>query len=161
MKKLLFAVLLISHTLALFAQNKPDTSLKTIDCYVAGSVSVPTGNSFKQDAYPSFEFGINCKNMTFGINTGRMSFDKSPFNGEKIDNYYSEIKMMTSFPIGQIKGYIVGGWGMYYNSSHEFIEYGAGVVYSVNKIDFMLQVSNWNQIVYLSPGIAYNFSFKK
>lgn len=160
MKKQLLIIFLIASVATTFSQ-KIDSTKKTLDCYVSLSASAPTSDNFKQNGYPSFEFGISCKNMMFGINTGRMSFDKSPYVGENIKNYYSEIKMMTMFPIGPIKGYVLGGIGEYYESTHMFIEYGGGIDYSVGKFDLTLQVSNWNQIVYLSPGITYNFSIKR
>ena len=126
--------------------------------YISGCLSMSTGDNFNQSAYPSLELGACFKNFCFGFNSGRLNIDKSPFNGEKIENYYYELKSSVSFPLGAFKGYVVAGWGQYYNSTHSFIEYGGGVVYSIKKIDLMIQVSNWDRTVYVSPCIAYNFS---
>ncbi len=143
--------------LSTFAQT--DSTKKSLDCYFAGSVSMSTGDNFKQNSYPSLELGVCVKNMTFGFNAGRMNIDKSLFGGERIDNYYYELKTAVYFPIGSIKGFAVAGLGQY-NPHHVFIEYGGGFVCSINKIDLIMQVSSWDNMVYLSPGIAYNFSIK-
>lgn len=134
-----------------------DSAAKSLDCYVAGGISMSGGNNFKQNSYPSLELGVYFKNLAVAFNMGRSNFDKSTFGSEKIDNYYYELKTIAYFPIGGIKGYVIGGMGQYYNSAHSFIEYGGGIVYSISKVDLILQVSNWDRQVYLSPGIIYNF----
>lgn len=160
MKKLLL-IIVAAFSMNAYAQTStPEPKAKSLDCYAAGSLSMSTGNDFKMSSYPSLELGISRGNTAFGFNSGRSNLGKSPYAGENIKNYYGEAKVMVYFPIGSIKGYVIGGLGAYYNSNHSFIEYGGGVVRSVGKIDLMLQVSNWDQIVYLSPGIAYNFSIK-
>ena len=156
----LFLITIASLALNISNAQTDSSKHKPLDCYVAGSLSMSTGDNFAASSYPSFEFGFCWKNMAFGLNTGRMSLEKSPYDGEQIENYYSEIKTNIYFPIGPIKGYVVTGWGQYYNSKHSFIEYGGGIVRSIGKFDLMLQVSSWNQCMYLSPGIAYNFSIK-
>lgn len=154
MKKILF----IAFGLFAMSSFAQDSKPKSLDCYVAGSVSMPSGNNFKQDAYPSLEVGVCKKNFMFGLSSGRLNFDTSPYGKEKADNYYYELKTYASFPIGEIKGFVVAGWGQVFNSNHTFIEYGGGLVYSIKKVDLIVQVSSWDGKVYLSPGIAYNFS---
>ena len=155
MEKTLF-ILLTAFSLSSFAQTEP--AKKSLNCYASGSLSMATGDNFKQNSYPSIELGIFATdNLSFGFNTGRLNLDKSPYSGEKIQNYYYELKSSASFPIGSIRGFVVGGWGQYYDSNHSFIEYGGGIYYSVKKFDFVLQVSNWDKTTYLSPGIVYNF----
>jgi len=157
MKKIVcFTIVLLS--ISSYAQ--PDsTKKKSLDCYFAGSVSMSTGDNFKQNSYPSLELGVCHKNLAFGLNLGRLNFDESPYVIEKIDNYYFELKSMAYFPVGSLKGYVIAGWGQY-KPDHSFIEYGGGIAYSIKNIDLVLQISNWDRIVYLSPGIAYNFCIK-
>jgi hypothetical protein len=158
MKKNLFIILMLI-SIKSFAQTEP-TQKKALDCYLSGSLSVSTGTNFRQNSYPSVEMGVYVKNLAFAFNTGRLNFGKSPYKGEKLKNYYYELKTTASFPLGEIKGYVIAGWGQYYNSNHNFIEYGGGIIYSIKKIDLIIQVSNWDGTVYLSPGVVYNFSMK-
>ena len=157
MKKVLI-IALTSFTLNSYAQTD-STKKKSLDCYFAASVSMSTGDNFKQNSYPSIELGVCFKNIAFGINTGRFNFDESPYGVEKYDYYYYELKTVAYFPLGSLKGYAIAGWGQY-KPNHSFIEYGGGFVYSIKKFDLIMQVSNWDRIVYLSPGIAYNFTIK-
>ncbi len=157
MKKIVISAI-VSFALSASAQTD-STKKKSLDCYFAASVSMSTGDNFKQNSFPSLELGVYFKNLAFGFNAGRFNFDKSPYGAEKLDNYYYELKTVVSFPIGSIKGYAMAGWGQY-KPVHSFIEYGGGIIYSINSFDLMMQVSNWDKVVFVSPGIAYNFSIK-
>lgn len=63
-------------------------------------------------------------------------------------------------PIGSIKGFVVAGWGQYYSTTHSFIEYGVGASYSIKNFDLGITASNWDRVVYVTPGICYNFSVR-
>jgi hypothetical protein len=151
--KTIIAILLL-FSIASYSQNVDQK--KHLNSYVSASLSMSGGDNFKLNSYPSLEVGaFATDNLSFGLNIGRLNLDKSPYSCEKLDNYYYELKSSATFPLGSIKGFIVGGWGQYYNTT--FLEYGGGIIYSVNKFDFVLQVSNWDKATYLSPGIVYNF----
>lgn len=159
MKKILAICIAVAASLCVSAQDS--TRVKTLDCYFGASLSTATGNNFYQSSYASAELGVCRKNTSFAFAMGRGNLDASPYGKEKIDNYWFEAKAYATVPIGNIKGIVVFGWGQYFNSNHSFIEYGAGFSYSVKKFDLGLTVSNWDNVVYVSPGISYNFSFKK
>jgi hypothetical protein len=161
MKKL-FIVALSVLTLNTYSQMDSakchrGSATKSLDCYFAGGISTSTGDDLKQSTWPSAELGVCFKAVSFGLNVGRFNFDKSPYAGEKIDNYYYEVKTIACFPICSIKGFVMAGWGQY-KPTHSFVEFGGDIVYSVKRFDLIVQVSNWNGILNVSPGIAYNFS---
>ncbi len=137
--------------------SQTDTTKKSLDCYISGSLSTSNGNNFNSNSYAGIEIGVCVKNITLGLASGRGNLD---FSSELIQNYWYEIKTSVSKPIGNVKCFILAGWGQYYNTTNSFIEYGAGFSYSIKNIDLCLQVSNWDKITYVSPGIAYNFSIK-
>lgn len=141
-----------------YSQDTTKTK-KVLDCYIAASLSTSSGSNFNQSTFPSVELGISKKMMTIGFIIGRSNLEKTTI--EKLENYWYEIKTTASMPIGPIKGFILAGWGQYYNSNQNFIEYGAGFSYSIKKFDLNMQVSSWYNTVYISPGITYNFKLKK
>lgn len=146
----------------LSANAQTDTTWgKVLNCYAAASLSTSGGDNFEQISYASAEVGVCHKNMSFGFVSGRGSLAGFSYSTENIGNYWFELKTSASVQLGVVKGYALAGWGQYYNSHHRFIEYGVGLSYSVGKFDLMAQVSNWDKVVYVSPGVAYNFSFKK
>lgn len=151
MKKMLTIIFLLTSLFSL-AQDK-----KGVDKYISLSLSTSTADDFKIGSYVSLESGICVKNLTLGITLGRGNLACSSYDTERIENYYYEIKSYASMPIGNIKGFIIGGWGKYFNAKHSFIEYGVGFTYSIKKIDLGVSATNWDNIVYLSPGITYNF----
>jgi hypothetical protein len=151
MKRLLIIALSI-FTLSSFAQT--DSTKKKLDCYLAGSLSTSTGNNFNQNSYAGIELGVCAKNMMFGYATGRGNLD---FTSDMTENYWGEIKAYACHQFGSVKGYVLGGWGQYYKTTHSFIEYGGGASYSVKKFDLSITVSNWDNVWYISPGVCFNF----
>ena len=141
---------------ATFAQTKDTTKTdrKKLDCYFAGSMSTSTGDNFNQNTYAGVELGVCAKNMMFGFATGRGNLD---FTSDQTENYWYEIKSYASMPVGSVKAFVVAGWGQYYKTTHSFIEYGAGASYSIKKFDLSITVSNWDRVVYISPGVCFNF----
>ncbi len=156
MKKILLLSTMLMISISINAQT--DSSKKQLNCYVSGSLSTSTGNNFSQSNYAGLELGVCAKNMTFGFASGRGNLD---FSSDMIQNYWYELKTSASKQVGDVKCFVLAGWGQYYNTTHSFIEYGAGFSYSINKFDLCIQVSNWDKIVYVSPGIAYNFNIGK
>ena len=60
-------------------------------------------------------------------------------------------------PLGDLSGSVIFGYGGYFNSSRNFIEYGAGISYKVKHISYGVMVSNWDGVTYVTPNITYNF----
>ncbi len=157
MKKVGLLIALVAFTMGSFAQTD-STKSKGLDMYLGGSLSTSTGNNFNQNTYAGVELGVCAKNMMFGYATGRGNLD---FTSDMTQNYWGELKAYACLPIGSVKAFILGGWGQYYTSTHSFIEYGIGASYSVKKIDLSVTVSNWDGVVYISPGLCWNFHLGK
>ncbi|MBK9451597.1 MAG: hypothetical protein IPN95_19730 [Bacteroidetes bacterium] len=148
--------LLIALTLlTLSVYSQADSTKKHLNCYVSGSFSTSVNDNFKQGSYAGLELGVCLKNLMFGVASGRGNLD---FSTTGIQDYWFEVKAYACLPIGAVKGFAVAGWGQYYGTNHSFIEYGVGAAYSVKQWDFSLTVSNWDRVVYLSPGVTFNFA---
>lgn len=161
MKKLLL-IIMIAVGITASAQTDSTKSCcskpKSLDLYVSTGLSTATGNNFNQSTYAGVEIGVCRENVMFGFASGRGNLD---FTSDMTENYWYEAKVYATKQIGVVKGFVVAGWGQYYKTTHSFIEYGAGISYSIKKVDLCLTVSNWDNIVYVSPGICFNFSLGK
>ncbi len=127
-----------------------------------GALGLSIGNSsdsdFQHTSYPSIEAGITKDNVTLGLAVGRSNladFGKE-LKGSNINNYWYEAKGTASTPIGITNGYIVLGVGNYINTDTVFIEYGAGINYTLKKITYFVQASNWDRVWYNSVGVSFN-----
>lgn len=147
--------LILSLLLSINVFSQTDSTKKEIIPYISASLSTSTGGCFKVNSYYGLEAGIGIKNLAFGLAGGRGSFD---YSSENISNYWYELKSYVSFPVGSVRGFAVGGWGQYFNTGHSFLEYGVGAAYNVGRFDLSMTVSNWDNTVYLSPGICFNFN---
>ena len=161
MKKFLTIIGLFLATVT-FAQTTDSTSCckkeKTpITGYVSYGVSMTNGSDFKTSSYSGIEGGIMKGNLGLGVVFGRGSlagaFDKT----DNIHNYFWEAKMTGSFPIGNVSGTILMGYGAYIDTPHSFIEYGVGISYSVGKFAYGATYSNWDGVNYVTQGITFNF----
>lgn len=150
--KAFLLVLFTAVAMGVYAQA--DSTKKQLDCYVAGSFSTSVNDNFKQGSYAGVELGVCVKNLMFGLASGRGTLD---FSTNSIQDYWYEVKAYACMPIGAVKGFVVAGWGQYFDTHHSFIEYGLGAAYSVKQFDFSLTVSNWDRVTYLSPGVTFNF----
>lgn len=162
MKKFIaFIVLCIATTT--FAQGRfpqqfiDSTATKNnFDVYVSPSLSIgnSNGSTFEQTSYASVEFGV-CKNdVSYGVVLGRANLD---FKGkDNVNNYWYEAKVSPSFPLGKLNGFVLLGVGNYVDTKKIFIEYGGGFSCKPKKITYFAQVSNWDGLWYMSPGISFN-----
>lgn len=155
MKKIIFILILFVCSFNVFSQVD-SVSFGEITPYLGVSFSTSTGDNFKTNSYAGAEAGIGIENLMFGVAVGRGNLDFS--SSDNIQNYWYELKGYVSQPIGSVRGFAVAGWGQYFDTGHSFIEYGLGAAYSVGKFDIALTVSNWDKVVYVTPGICYNFS---
>lgn len=179
-KVILLAILLVST--ANFAQKKrsPNSvALKTNTAdtlsvvkpewknYIALSLSVSSGNTydtnenkytFSESSYPSVEFGFSKGNLAAGLAVGRGSLKGFGASDDKIGNYYAEIRITPSFPLGIIDANVVFGAGSYLVSTKgTFIEYGSGISYTAGDITYGIGYSNWDGVDYISPSLSYSF----
>ena len=152
MKKLLF-IFAILFTSVTFAQT--DSTCCSSDCpsimpYVAAGISIPNNSDFNAASYASTEVGVMIDNFTvagvFGVS-----------NLEPNSGYWYEGKVAVSQPLGYVSGYGVLGIGAYADGSSMFIEYGVGISKEFGNLGTFIQVSSWDGITYVTPGLSYSF----
>lgn len=155
MKKILFlAVAFLVSTLT-FAQDSTKTE-SPYTPYIAGGISMTNTDDFATASYPSVELGVMRDNLTVAAVFGRnnlANFD----NGLGIDNFWYEGKVAYSFPLGAVSGYGVFGVGAYIGNGNMFIEYGGGISKEFGPVGAFVQVSSWDGVTYLTPGLSYSF----
>lgn len=181
MKKLILLAILLVSSLS-FGQKKNTVALKsnkleTTDSisiaksewknYVSVGLSISSGNTydtnenaytFSQSAYPSIEFGFSKGNIAAGLSVGRGNFQGMATKEDKIGNYYAEIRVTPSFPLGIIDANVIFGAGSYFVSSKgTFIEYGSGISYTNANYTYGIGYSNWDGVDYITPSISYSF----
>lgn len=181
MKKLILLAILLVST-ANFAQKKRSPNAVAVKTntadststvktewknYIAVSVSMSSGNTydtnenkytFSESAYPSVEFGFSKGNIAAGLAVGRGSFKGLGSKEDQLGNYYAEIRITPSFPLGIIDANVVFGAGSYLVSSKgTFIEYGSGISYTAGNYTYGIGYSNWDGVDYISPSLSYSF----
>ena len=152
MRKLVLLVMCM-WAVSTFAQ---DSTKCNVGKYVSWGVSLSNNSDFNTGSYSSLEFGVVCNDVAFGLALGRGSLD-GIFKNDDIRNYFYEVKVAPSFPIGKVYGNIILGVGSYIDTKHNFIEYGLGVSYTHKKIGYGVSFSNWDGVDYVTPSITYNF----
>ena len=153
MKKLLLLIACMWFINAL-AQ---DSTKCNVGKYVSWGLSLSNNTDFNTGSYSSLEFGIVKHDVAAAVVFGRGNLDGIFRSGDVLSNYFYEIKVSPSFPIGKVCGNIILGYGGYFNASHNFIEYGLGVSYTHNKLGYGVSFSNWDGFDYVTPSITYNF----
>ena len=166
MKKL-FTLALLCLSLSLVAQTKIDsvkTKVATTDTsklkvcgYLSWGISVTNSSNFFESSYTGLEGGITYGDFGAGLIFGRGSLSGLGSKGDNIQNYFYEAKTFYSHPIGKFTPSILFGFGGYIATKHNFIEFGAGVSYSVKKMSYGITVSDWDGKPYLTPSVTYNF----
>ena len=153
MKKLLL-LLAVSLSLTSIAQNTTEGPNCPADItpYIATGLSIPNTVNFSADSYWSAEVGVMIDNFTvagvFGVN------NLESFN-TGINGYWYEGKVAYGFPLGYVDGYGVFGVGSYIGTKGSvFIEYGGGIMKSFGKVGTFIQVSSWDGVVYMTPGVS-------
>jgi len=135
-----------------------DTVNSGVDVYVAAGLSMSNtyDTTFAYTSYPSIEVGIMKNNWSLGLVLGR---GNNVFRTkDDISNYWWEVKTALSFPMGKFSGYGLLGIGNYMSTKRLFIEYGVGFSYMpTDHIGIFSQVSNWDGVWYITPGISYTF----
>ena len=161
MKKLLSVLSIMLLTSVTFAQmdsiniDSPKSTSCEVTPYIATGLSMTNTTDFKTSSYASIEAGIMIDNFSvgavFGVNNLR-SFNQG------INGYWYEGKVAYSFPLGFVDGYGVFGVGSYIGTKGSlFIEYGGGIMKSFGNLGTFIQVSSWDGIIYLTPGLSYSF----
>jgi hypothetical protein len=152
MKKLLLVLMVLVSV-----ESWSQCSENALNKYVSWGVSMSNNSDFNTGSYSSLEFGVIYNDVAAGLVFGRGSlqgvFDKT----DNIRNYFYELKVSPSFPIGKVYGNIILGVGGYIDTKHNFIEYGLGVSYTHKKIGYGVSFTNWDGVDYVTPSITFNF----
>jgi hypothetical protein len=160
MKKL-FYVLFAFIALTVTAQAQETKKEKTN--YVSASLSLANANgqTFSQSTYASVEYGIVRKSVMYGLAVGRGQLNgdvMSNTTGENFRNYFWQVRVQPTFPLGSVTGSVILGAGSYFATSDAgFIEYGLGVSKSYGDLSYGLSYSNWNGVDYVTPSVSYAF----
>lgn len=154
MKKVLFIILVIAN-LASFGQK--DSTKTPITKYVSIGVSMTNSTDFRASSYPSIEVGGMRNNVAVGFAVGRGSFKGMGDTSDSFNNYYYEVRASAYYPVGSISGVFILGYGGYFDTAHNFIEYGAGLSYSTKTLGYGITYSNWDGVNYVTPSITLNF----
>jgi hypothetical protein len=154
MKLLLTAILSVFTASLLHAQ---ETERAKPDLYVSAGLSISNSydTTFSYSSYPSLEVGLMKNNFSMGLVLGRSNL--SGFRNDDISNYWYELKAALAFPVGKFNGYGLLGVGNYISTERIFVEYGAGFSYSFKQWGVFSQVSNWDGVWYVTPGVSYTF----
>ncbi len=121
--------------------------------YLAAGLSVTNSGDFSNSSYFSVEGGVMYDNISFGAVVGRNNLS-GLFEDISLDNYWGEIKTAVSHPLGFVSIYGVLGAGAYFENGNMFIEYGAGLSKEFKNFGVFLQVSNWDGVDYITPGVS-------
>ena len=140
-----------------FAQTKDSTRYSPINGYLSLGLSMTNSSDFVTSSYTGIEGGISYKNISVGGIFGRGSLRGMWADGDNIKNYFYEVKATGSKEIGCITGSVLFGYGGYFNTSHHFIEYGAGISYTYKDFSYGVTYSNWDGTTYVTPSVTYNF----
>lgn len=158
MKKI-FPILFLFISSLMFGQTiNKDSTLKKYNPYFSIGLSMSNTSKFSLGSYPSAELGLSGKNITGGFILGRGNLKSIGEKTDAIFNYYYELKTSLFVSINKnVSVYGLLGAGSYFNFKHMFIEYGTAFFYSFGKLSYSTEVSNWDGIWYLTPGLTYNF----
>jgi hypothetical protein len=157
MRKLV-VLLMCMWAVSTFAQDSTKVEKTPITGYISAGFSTTNGDNFRQASYVALEAGAMYQNFGLGAIIGRGNMVGIGKKGDVIGNYYYEFKASGYFPLtGVLTGNILFGWGGYFDSSHQLIEYGVGMSYSYKKMGFGVMYSNWDGLNYVTPNITYNF----
>lgn len=167
MKKL-FTILAIFATLFATAQCNTDStsacSSKTkFSPYLSFGVSLTNSNEateqtrFSVRNYMGLEGGVCYGNLGLGAVLGRSFLLGSFASDDHINNYFAEVKSTVTQPVGNVNVTGLFGYGTYLGTKRNFIEYGLGMSYSINKFAYGMTFSNWDGTNFVTPSITYNF----
>jgi len=149
MKKLLLAIVLLVTTIT-FAQ---ETEKNNTSFYLATGVSITNSNDFSDSSYVSAEIGVMIDNVTFGAVFGRNNLTEMFGSNESFNNYWYEGKVAVYRSLGVVDGYGLLGIGSYIGNDSIFLEYGLGISREFKDLGVFIQVSNWDGVTYITPGI--------
>lgn len=166
MKNLFYALIaFIALTVTAQAQTQETNKSKLTQYVSAGLSLIPSdrteGQTLANTSYASVEYGVVYKDVMYGLAVGRGQLAgtvSSNTNGQDLSNYFWEVRVQPTFPLGSVTGNLILGAGSYFGiSGAGFVEYGLGVSKSYGDISYGLSYSNWDGINYVTPSVSYSF----
>ena len=148
MKNLLLALTLL-FTITTFSQEESSKP----SYYLAAGLSMTNSDDFSDASYFSVEAGVMIDNVAFGAVFGRNNLTNT-FNNDSFNNYWYEGKIAVYRSLGLVDGYGVLGIGSYIGNGNLFLEYGLGISKEFENFGLFIQVSNWDGVNYITPGIS-------
>jgi len=154
--KQLFTMLALFVATISFSQTSDTTNTPLVG-YISAGLSMSNTTDFRTSSYTGVETGIMYGNLGAGVVFGRGSLSGLGRSTDNIGQYFYEVKTSASVPIGNLTGTAIFGYGGYFNSARNFIEYGVGMSYSFDHFGYGVTVSNWDGITYITPCVSYCF----
>ena len=162
MKKRILVLALLISALS-FGQKKQsiitttstEVVLEKFKPYVSAGISFSNCDDFSDGTYVSVEGGVTKGNLSLGLNVGSRNLN---FEDHTIKDYYYEPKVYASYPIGNLTGTLLFGWGKYVDTPKSFIEYGGGIAYPIGNISYGVGYSNFDGVDFISPSVSYTFN---
>ena len=160
MKNLFYALIsFIAVTVTAQAQTKSNYVSASLSLANAGSGQ--NHQSFSQSSYASLEYGVLRKGVMYGLAVGRGKLNGDVMSNtteQDFRNYFWEVRVQPTFPMGSVTGNLILGAGSFIGTSDAgFIEYGVGVSKSYGDLSYGLSYSNWNGVNYVTPSVSLAF----
>lgn len=149
MKQILLVLAFLISTLTFAQETESNTSF-----YLATGLSITNSENFEDSSYISTEVGVMIDNLAFGAVVGRNNLTNAFGNNESLNNYWYESKIAVYESLGSVDGYALLGIGSYVENGNIFLEYGVGISKEFNNFGLFVQVSNWDGVTYVTPGIS-------
>lgn len=139
------------------SMTNTDEALKDSVIQQNGDTTLQQSSDFKNKNYMGIEVGVCYENLGLGLVLGRSFLQGTFASDDHINNYFAEVKSTVTQPVGNVNVTALFGYGCYLGTTRNFIEYGVGMSYSVNKFAYGMTYSNWDDNNYVTPSITYNF----
>lgn len=150
MKNIFLALAILVSTISVAQQT--DSSLSF---YAATGLSMANSSNFEQSSYISAEVGGMYENVALAIVVGRNNLEGTFGSNESLNNYWYEGKVAVYQQVGAVDAYGLLGAGSYIENGDLFLEYGAGISKEFDALGVFIQVSNWDGVNYITPGVSF------
>ena len=134
-----------------------DTANHGSSVFISSGISISNTEDLTlgERSYPSMELGFNKDGLSLALVTGRS--DNNYSVEERLSNYWWEVKTAFCVPAGSFDVYGLLGVGNYMSTKRVFIEYGMGFSRTLGQVSYFAQISNWDNLWYITPGLTYTF----
>jgi hypothetical protein len=152
----LFLLLFAFTALSLTAQEQTTCSQNSM--YVGFGFSMASVSNFEYGtSFPSVEVGFTRNDVSYGVAFGRASLKGLGNSEDVLQNYFYELKVVPSLPLGPVNANLILGMGGYIDSQDFFVEYGFGLSKSFGNVSIGLSYTNWDRQDYVTPSVSFSF----